>query len=588
MCRLRPVAALLALLTAWCAAPAAEPVKVGDRAPDLSFTDIRYLKRSLDDFPGKKAYVLAFVTTGCPVVPRYMPALKRLDADYRDKGVQLLAVNVGPQDGVVETAAQAVEHDAGFPFVKDFGGRWAAALGVTHTPQVVVLDGERRLRYRGRIDDQYRPGVTRPAPTRNDLKEALDELLAGKAVSVPQTAADGCPITLPEPTRFDKPVTFGENVAPILRKHCADCHRPGTAAPFSLLTYEDARGRARAVASAVRDGRMPPWFADPRHGEFVNRRGLTAAERELVLSWAEHGTPEGDSSRLPAPPKPAPGWEIGEPDLVLTTGVFELPAEGDVPYKYAVLRHVFTEDTWVQGVQIRPDDRRLVHHANLAHVSLDQGFKAENFITGFVPGGDAMRLDDGTAFRIPKGSMLALQIHFVTTGKEEKSAVSVGLRFARGPVKRQLRHLLLVDTRFQIPPGASAHPVRASRVLDRDAEGVGLFAHMHLRGKAMTFLAHLPDGKTETLLVIPNYSFSWQIPYRWEPGKKRLPKGTRVECVALYDNSAFNPHNPDPKATVRDGPQTYHEMMNGFFFYLDDAEDLKLDIDGKTGHVREK
>src|SRR5262249_12190392 len=191
-------------------------------------------------------------------------------------------------------------------------------------------------------------------------------------------------------------------------------------------------------ASAARGGRMPAWFADPGRGEFVTRRGLTSAERELVLHWAENGTPEGDSSRLPAPPKPAPGWEIGEPDLVLTTGVFELPAEGDVPYKYAVLRHVFTEDTWVQGVQIRPDDRRLVHHANLAHVSLDQGFKAENFITGFVPGGDAMRLDDGTAYRIPKGSMLALQIHFVTTGKPEKGAVSVGLRFARGPVKRRL------------------------------------------------------------------------------------------------------------------------------------------------------
>jgi hypothetical protein len=128
--------------------------------------------------------------------------------------------------------------------------------------------------------------------------------------------------------------------------------------------------------------------------------------------------------------------------------------------------------------------------------------------------------------------------------------------------------------------------VTATRVLDRDAEGLGLFSHMHLRGKAMSFRAHLPDGKSETLLVIPNYSFSWQIPYRWEPGKQRLPKGTRLECVALYDNSPFNPHNPDPKATVRDGPQTYHEMMNGFFFYLDAKEDLKVDMDGTTGHAK--
>ncbi len=515
-----------------------------------------------------------------------MPVLKRLEADYREKGVQFLAVNVGPQDGVVETAAQAVEYDAEFPFVKDFGGKWATALGVTHTPQVVVLDGERRLRYRGRIDDQYRPGVTRPSASRNDLKEALDELLAGKAVSVPQTTAEGCPITRPEAPRFDKPVTFAEHVAPILRTHCADCHRPGTAAPFSLLTYEQVRDRSRAVASAIRDGRMPPWFADPRHGEFVNRRGLTSAERKLVLHWVENGTPAGDLSRLPAPPKPAPDWQIGEPDLVLRTRTFDLPAEGDVAYQYAILPHLFTEETWVQGVQILPDNRRLVHHANLAHVSLEQGFKMENFITGVVPGGEAMKLDDGVAYRIPKGSVLALQIHFVTTGKPEKCQVSIGLRYARGTVKRQLRHVLLVDTRYTIPPGAAAYPVRSSKMLDRDAEGVGLFSHMHLRGKAMSFLAHLPDGKTETLLVIPNYSFSWQVPYRWEPGKKRLPKGTRLECVALYDNSPFNPHNPDPKAVVRDGPQTYHEMMNGFFFYLDANEDLKLKMDGNTGHVR--
>src|SRR5262249_41949608 len=155
------------------------------------------------------------------------------------------------------------------------------------------------------------------------------------------------------------------------------------------------------------------------------------------------------------------------------------------------------------------------------------------FITGTVPGGEAMRLDDGTAYRIPKGSFLALQIHFVTTGKPEKCRVAVGVRYARGTVKRQLRHLLLVDTRYAIPPGASAHPVTNTKTLDRDAEIVGLFAHMHLRGKAMTFRAHTPDSKTETLLTIPNYSFSWQIPYRWAPGQKVLPKGTRLECVAL-------------------------------------------------------
>jgi peroxiredoxin len=178
MCALRPFIGLFVAVILAAPGTAAEPAKIGDRIPDLTFKDIRYLARSLDDFPGRNAYVLAFVTTGCPVVPRYLPALKRLDADYGDKGVQILAVNVGPQDSIVETARQAVEHGAAFPFVKDLGGKWATALGITHTPQVAVLDAERRLRYRGRIDDQYRPGVARPEPSRHDLKGTRLECVA--------------------------------------------------------------------------------------------------------------------------------------------------------------------------------------------------------------------------------------------------------------------------------------------------------------------------------------------------------------------------------------------------------------------------
>jgi hypothetical protein len=289
-------------------------------------------------------------------------------------------------------------------------------------------------------------------------------------------------------------------------------------------------------------------------------------------------------------PDPARGvagpWGIGEPDLVLRTAVLDLPAEGVIPYRYAVLSHLFTEDTWVEGVQILPDNPKVVHHANLGHGSLGEGFKASNFITGVVPGGEPMRLGNGLAYRIPAGSVLALQIHLVTTGKPQKVRLAVGLRYAHSKVQKQLRHVLLVNRRFAIPPGAPAHPVGDEHVLDVDAVGIGLFTHMHLRGKAMTFRAHRPGARAETLLVIPNYSFDWQLAYRWEPGKMKFPKGTRLECVALYDNSPFNPFNPDPKATVKDGPQTFQEMMNGFVFYVAEKEQLDLTIDPRTGCVR--
>jgi len=581
----RPVLALLAALLP-AAGRADDAPKVGDRVGKLAFTDIRYLPRSLDDFGAKKAFVLVFTNTSCPLVERYLPTLRAMEKEYRDRGVQFVALNAAAEDSVVAMATQAVQHEAEFPFAKDPGGACARTLGVRRTPEAVVLDAEKRLCYRGRIDDQYRLGGVRKEPTSRDLKDAIDAVLAGRPVANPETPVDGCPITFPA-VRKARALTYAEHVAPVLQKHCWECHKAGGSAPFALTGYKDAAGRAEALAEVVADGRMPPWFARHDFGPFVNRRGLSDDERETVIDWAKSGAAAGDLAKAPAAPKPPESeWLIGTPDLVLKSVELELPATGDIPYKYVVLPHVFAEDTWIQAAQILPGNARVLHHCNMAFGNLTDGVKESNFVTGYVPGGEPMNLDDGLAFRIPAGSVLGLQIHFIATGKPEKCRVTVGLRYPRAVVQKRLQHMQLADTRFAIPSGAPAHKVSAVRVLDRDVVGVGLFSHMHLRGKDMTFAARLPDGKAETLLVIPNYSFSWQLPYRWEPGKKTLPKGTRLECVAHFDNSPFNPYNPDPKATVRFGQQTYQEMMYGFFFYTDAAERLGLHIDPKTGTAR--
>jgi len=450
-----------------------------------------------------------------------------------------------------------------------------------------VLDSKSVLHYRGRIDDQYRPGGQRKEPTRHDLVAAIDALLASKPVEVATTPVDGCLIQRPVAAAADKPVTYADHVAPILRQHCQGCHRPDTPAPFSLLTYEQAKAKSRTIAEVVIEGRMPPWFAPRRDGDLIQHQSLSAAERETVGRWVAGGLVRGDDSRLPKLPEWKTGkWQIGEPDLVLSSAGFDLPKEGDIPYKYVIFSHLFAEDTWVQGVQILPDVPKAVHHANLVHFKLGESFKESNFITGVVPGGEPMTVDGGVAFLIPKGSMLGLQVHYVPTGKEEKVTLRVGIKYAAGKIDRRLRNMLFVDTHYSIPPGAPAHPVKVERTLTSDVVGIGLVSHMHVRGKAMTFTARTPDGKEERLLAIPNYSFEWQIPYRWEPGKKVFPKGTKMECVALYDNSSFNPYNPDPKKTVKDGPQTYQEMMNGFFFYVVANEKLDLEIDPKTGLVK--
>jgi hypothetical protein len=263
-----------------------------------------------------------------------------------------------------------------------------------------------------------------------------------------------------------------------------------------------------------------------------------------------------------------------------------IPATGFIPYRYAILPNIFAEDTWIEAVEIRPDNMSVVHHCNRAYATAN-GASEKTFITGHVPGGqplDLARFDNGVAFRVPPFAVLGLQIHYTTTGKEEACRISVGLRFPRRTVQKQLRHILLDPHQIQIPPGHGAYPMRASRPLDRDVTLLGLFTHMHVRGKDMTFYADVPQRPREILLQIPNYNFEWQLGYEIAPGSKRLPAGTRIEAVAHYDNSGFNPFNPDPTKTVRWGPQSHDEMFNGFVFFVADQESLNLAVDPRTGN----
>ncbi len=496
---------------------------IGQQVGPFTFKDIRYLPRSLEDLGKKRAYVLVLTTLDCPLVQRYLPVVKQLEEDLRGRDVQFLAVNVGINDPILEVAYQAVRVGAEFPFVKDFDGQVARAVGATRTPEAVVLDDQRRLRYRGRIDDQFRLGGARPAATRADLKTALEQVLAGEQVSVPETPVDGCLIQLAEPPLPEKPVTYAEHIGPLVQKHCQRCHHGGDSS-FSLATYEEAVAHAATIAEVVREGRMPPWYGSREHGDFINRRSLAASEKRQVADWVRGGCALGDEAKLPKPVELDPhAWRIGKPDLVIQAAqVTRLPATGVMPYQYIMLPHVFLADTWIAKAEIRPSNPKAVHHCNMAFVGAGQKFNEANFITGQVPGGDALDLDSGLAFKIPALSLLALQVHYVPTGEETTDRLSVGLCFPRETVRQQLRHVQIVNRKFAIPPGAPHHEVTASRTLNCDATGVGMFTHMHVRGKDMVFRAFHPDGTKETLLAVPNYNFDWQMPYRWAAGARAI------------------------------------------------------------------
>ncbi|MCA9071541.1 MAG: redoxin family protein, partial [Planctomycetaceae bacterium] len=354
-----------------------QPPAIGSEIPDFTFTDIRFLPRQLSELGKPKAYVIVFATLDCPIVKRSLPKLRALDEAYRDKGVQFLVVNVGANDSLVDVAQQAVEADIEFPFGKDFSGTVVKALGATRTPECVVLDANRRLQYRGRIDSEFRFGGARPNPGRADLKEAIEDVLAGRKVQVPETPVDGCLITTPRATE-KRELTYYKDVAPLMKKHCQGCHQPKTAAPFSLRTYDEVNANAAMIAEVVSQRRMPPWFAASGHGDFTNNPSLSSEEIATLVDWAKGDRVAGDPKEGPKPvPVRESDWLIGKPDLVIRMAIPEkIPATGYIPYRYTVLPYVFLQDTWVQKIQINPGNDEVVHHCNMGYVNVrDAGGK---------------------------------------------------------------------------------------------------------------------------------------------------------------------------------------------------------------------
>lgn len=571
--------------------PAAEPetaAKIGDIVNELRFKDRLFLPRELSDFETAEAIVIVASNTSCPIMQKYWPKLVRLHNEFSSQGVQFLSLNVMHNDTIIDISAQAVKYDVPFPFVKDINGQGVTRLGLTRTPEVVVLDADRRIRYRGRIDDQHRLGGSAPAVRRESLKNAIGAVLAGRNPLPAETAVDGCLITAAPMVQADPTLTWNQHIRPLFNTHCNDCHQSGTEAPFGLEDYADAADNAEMIAEVIADRRMPPWYGAEEYKDFVNHRGMNGDERRMVQAWIKGGMNRGDAVDLnpeTTPREPVEiGWQLGKPDKILqTTETHELPADGYVDYKYSVFPYVFPEETWVEKIEILPDNTEVVHHANLLAFQMNKGIRGAYFVTGKVPGAKPMQLQEGVAVRIPKGTVLALQIHFTTTGKKEKARLSVGLHYAKGRIHKSIRHVLVSNNTFAIPPGDPFHKVVKSETIEHDITGFGLFSHMHVRGRDMTFIAHYPDGTSENLLMVPNYNFDWQIGYMWAPGSRKFPKGTRIECIAHFDNSDFNPFNPDPTETVREGRQTYHEMMYGFLFYTVDEEQLNLEVDPETG-----
>jgi hypothetical protein len=366
--------------------------------------------------------------------------------------------------------------------------------------------------------------------------------------------------------------TFTREVSRILNERCVECHRAGEVAPMAFTSYKEVRPWAKAIRERVVARQMPVWLADPHFGEFKNDRRLSRVEIDTIANWVENGAPEGDSRDLPAPPKFEEGWQLGKPDMVIDIGQdFDVPATGVVPYKYFTVSSNFTEDKWIESAEIRPGSRSAVHHVIVfvqePGKAVQLGAEGGSVLVGYAPGEQPLKLDPGTAKLVKAGSMFRFQVHYTPNGAGFKDRPYVGLHFAKSPVRTRAYTANALAFNFKIPPGDPNYEVKSSWTAKEDVELVGLMPHMHVRGKDFKYTIAYPDGKQEVILSVPKYDFNWQLQYELKE-RRNLPKGTRIDCVAHFDNSANNPANPDPAKEVRWGDQTWEEMMIGFFTYV--------------------
>jgi len=537
---------------------------------------------------GYRAAVLVFMTTECPISREYVPTLNKLAAAQKDQPVKFYGVITDPSCTRAAAVAFQKEFKIEFPLLFDASGELAETLGATRVPEAFVLNADADIVYQGRIDDLYaEAGKKRPNVTSHDLADAITTVVADKKVEVAKTEAVGCPIKTKLAGDKAPHPTFNRDIAPIMFAKCAECHRPGEVAPFSLLSYSDASKRADFLAQVTQSRKMPPWRAEIGHVGFLGERRLSDKQIALLETWAKEGAPEGAAEDLPQPPQFASGWRLGKPDVeIKIPHPFTVPAGGEDIFQHFVLPLNLDDDKEIVGWEFRAGNAAVVHHAIIFldtsgvgrrkdeetpepgyRTSGSIGIPVAGIVGVWTPGMTPQFFPQNIGLPVSKRADVVVQLHLHPSGKEEVDQSSIALYFAKKPVARRMAGAPLVigSLMIDIPPGAKDYSITSSVTLPLDVTLISLLPHMHLVGKEMRLTATLPDGEIKQLVWIKDWNFYWQDNYVYRDPVK-LPTGTRLDIVSKYDNSEENALNPSkPPQRVLFGNDSTDEMCFGIF-----------------------
>ncbi len=544
------------------------------RVDNFELIDHQGKAHELSYYSDMDAVVLMVQGNGCPIVRNALPEFQKIVDSYQGKNVAFMLINSNFQDNRNNIAAEAKEFGYQLPILVDDTQLVGESLGFERTGEVFVINPKDwTLAYRGAINDRLGYETQKVAATEHYMEDAINALIAGEEVKLAQTVAKGCIINMVEADNREahKQISYSEEIAPMLIDKCVTCHHDGGIGPFAMNSYAMVKGFAPMIREVIRTKRMPPWHADPHFGEFTNDRSLSAEEQKTLVHWIEAGALRGDGPDTLAEHKVEfPEWSLGKPDAIIEIPGYDVPATGVVDYQYVNVKNTLGRDVWVKGVQILPGSRQALHHV-ITTVGYEDpeargGFRTLGGMGGYVPGGVGEEYPENTGIFLPKDASFQFQMHYTTFGKAVRDESRLGIYFHDEAPKYPLEARVLANPAFKIPAGAKDYQRNAKWQVPKDIALYTLLPHSHFRGKASDFIATYPDGREEVLLSVPNYDFNWQTTYFLEEPKV-IPAGTVITHHTSWDNSAQNPHNPDPTVDVTWGEQSWEEMLFGSIKY---------------------
>jgi peroxiredoxin len=544
--------------------------------PDFALIDQFGRFHQLSRYVDARAVVILVYVKSSEPSREALAELISLSRRYQGAPVQFMALVADSAESRASLSELTETLGTDLPFLLDDSQLVADALQIRESAEVLIIDPVRlQMLYRGGVglfnNDPMQQALAANLPgMTSHLHYLVHSVLRGEPIISDVMAVDGTPLVLDKLAQVrGRSISYESDIAPILINRCVDCHKTGGAAPWAMDSHRMVQGWSNMIRETLLTRRMPPGQIDPQYADrYENVHHISDHEMALLMGWIESGASRDEQADDPLTRREPDqsSWHLGEPDLILEFPAQNIPAAGVLEYVFVPIELGLTEDKWVTAYEFDVGDKSALHHiiiytqdARQRRQNASGGGSRTNF-GGYAPGRQYVVLSEGTGIKLTRDMRFMIQFHYTTVGRDLVDQSRLGLYFSDEPPARALARTAVMNGDFVIPAGAREFPVSATTVIPRDSYLYSFAPHMHFRGKRIKFAAHYPDGSRESLLSIPNFQHNWQMVYRLkEP--VFLPAGTEIVAEGAFDNSRYNPLNPDPAQTVVWGDQVWDEMF---------------------------